>query len=176
MLNVDLIDHLYSKLPKERQQQLVLQLFKKSRQSMAYFRRTKDISLSKLEILADFFQMPLDYFRLGSTTFTHTNNVDVDVRDNILSFGSTDAGLLIKNQSLQTQLESKEEQLKEKDKQLLEKSEQLKEKDERMKSVDNVVSFMNDAMNGMKSAMATKDAYIKSLEDTIASLKKDKAS
>ena len=35
---------------------------------MAYFRRTKDISLSKLETLADFFCIPLDTLRQGSTT------------------------------------------------------------------------------------------------------------
>lgn len=33
---------------------------------MGYFHRTKDITLSKLEVLADFFGMPLDYFRQGN--------------------------------------------------------------------------------------------------------------
>ena len=67
MLNLDLIDNLYAGLTKEQQQDLISLLFKKSKQTMSYFRRTKDISLSKLEVLADFFHMPLDYFRVGSS-------------------------------------------------------------------------------------------------------------
>ena len=66
MLNIDLIDNLYNTLPKEEQQKLIMLLFKRSKQTMNYFRRTKDISLSKLEILADYFHKPLDYFRAES--------------------------------------------------------------------------------------------------------------
>lgn len=40
---------------------------------MNYFRRTKDISLSKSGTLADFFHMPLDYLREGSSF--RANNV-----------------------------------------------------------------------------------------------------
>lgn len=40
---------------------------KKSRQTMAYFKRSKDISLSMLEILADFYHMTLDYFRANGS-------------------------------------------------------------------------------------------------------------
>ena len=58
MLNLDLIDNLYAGLAKEQQQELISLLFKKSKQTMSYFRRTKDISLSELEILAGFFRMP----------------------------------------------------------------------------------------------------------------------
>ena len=50
MLNLELIDRLYASLPKEKQQELTTLLFKKSKQTMSYFHRTKDISLSKLEI------------------------------------------------------------------------------------------------------------------------------
>lgn len=177
MLNVDLIDKLYSELPKERQQQLVLQLFKKSRQSMAYFRRTKDISLTKLEILADFFKMPLDYFRLGSELFERAAHIET--KDNIFAVGSyvsTGAGLMIRIQALQQQLADKEELLNEKKEELNEKKKELKEKDERIKSMESMMTFMNDAMNGVKGAMETKDAYIKSLEETIATLKKEIAS
>ena len=73
MLNLDLIDNLYAGLTKGQQQELIGLLFKKSKQTMSYFRRTKDISLSKLEVLADFFHMPLDYFRVGSSF--RANNV-----------------------------------------------------------------------------------------------------
>ena len=67
MLNTQLVDQMYAELPKERQQELITLLFKNSKQTMNYFKRTKDISLSKLEILADFFHMPLDYFRANSS-------------------------------------------------------------------------------------------------------------
>ena len=50
MLNLDLIDNLYAGLTKEQQQELIGLLFKKSKQTMSYFRRTKDISLSKLAV------------------------------------------------------------------------------------------------------------------------------
>lgn len=68
MLNIELVDRLYAQLPREQQQQLIARLFKQSKQTMAYFRRTKDISLSKMETLADFFNIPLDALRQGSTT------------------------------------------------------------------------------------------------------------
>lgn len=68
MLNIELVDRLYAQLPREQQQRLIARLFKQSKQTMAYFRRTKDISLSKLETLADFFNIPLDALRQGSAT------------------------------------------------------------------------------------------------------------
>lgn len=68
MLNIELVDQLYAQLPRNSQQQLIALLFKNSKQTMTYFRRTKDISLSKLETLADFFNIPLDALRKGSTT------------------------------------------------------------------------------------------------------------
>ncbi len=67
MLNTELVDTLYAGLPKERQQELITLLFKNSKQTMNYFKRAKDIILSKLETLADFFHMPLDYFRANSS-------------------------------------------------------------------------------------------------------------
>ena len=45
MLNIDLIDELYESLSKEEQQNLIVLLFKRSKQTMNYFRRTKDINL-----------------------------------------------------------------------------------------------------------------------------------
>lgn len=63
MLNIELIEDLYAKLTHEEQQKLLNQLFKGSKQSLNYFRRTKDISMSKLETLADFFHLPLDVLR-----------------------------------------------------------------------------------------------------------------
>lgn len=76
MLNLQLIDNLYAGLTRERQTELNSLLFKRSKQTVNYFHRQKDISLSKLEILADYFQMPLDYFRIGG--MFKQNNVNGD--------------------------------------------------------------------------------------------------
>lgn len=66
MLNTNLVDELFSNLSKADKRKLITKLFPGSKQSMAYFHRTKDVSLSKLEILADFYHMPLDAFRVDS--------------------------------------------------------------------------------------------------------------
>lgn len=48
MLNIDLVYNLYDGLTPDKKERLLGLLFKKSRQTMAYFKRSKDISLSKL--------------------------------------------------------------------------------------------------------------------------------
>ena len=102
MLNIELVDRLYAQLPREQQQQLIARLFKQSKQTMAYFRRTKDISLSKLETLADFFNIPLDALRQGSATAPlHTD------RDNKLLMENEQLGKEIEH--LRALLRSKEE-------------------------------------------------------------------
>jgi hypothetical protein len=111
MLNLDLIDNLYASLNREQQQTLISLLFKKSRQTMAYFRRTKDISLSKLEILADFFHMPLDYFRLGSSF--KSNNISGN--NNNVGNVSVNTNLMIENDALRKELASRDQVIKAKD-------------------------------------------------------------
>lgn len=111
MLNLDLIDNLYASLNREQQQTLISLLFKKSRQTMAYFRRTKDISLSKLEILADFFHMPLDYFRLGSSF--KSNNISGN--NNNVGNVSVNTNLMIENDALRKELASRDLVIKAKD-------------------------------------------------------------
>lgn len=54
MLNTELIENLYAGLSKEQQQELLTLLFKRSKQTLSYFKRTKDITLSKLEIFGRF--------------------------------------------------------------------------------------------------------------------------
>ena len=100
MLNIDLVYNLYEGLTPERKEELLGLLFKKSRQTMAYFKRSKDISLSKLEILADFYHMPLDYFRTNSSF--KTNNVSGN--NNYVGNVSTGTNLLIENESLRKQI------------------------------------------------------------------------
>ena len=74
MLNVDLIDSLYNSLPSSRQKVLLTMLFNKTDQTMEYFRNKKDIGFSKLEILADFFHKPLEYFRQDSNFMADDSN------------------------------------------------------------------------------------------------------
>lgn len=111
MLNLEMIDNLYASLSKEQQQALIAQLFKKSKQTMSYFHRTKDISLSKLETLADFFGMPLDYFRKDSKF--KTNNVTGN--NNFVGNVSISTNLMIENQALRKDLDNKESVIKAKD-------------------------------------------------------------
>lgn len=73
MLNLELVQNLYDGLTAERKEELKKLLFGKSRQTMAYFARRKDISFSKIEILADFYQMPTDFFRSNGSC--KSNNV-----------------------------------------------------------------------------------------------------
>ena len=113
MLNIDLVDKLYAQLPRERQRLLITQLFKQSKQTMAYFRRTKDISLSKLETLADFFQMPLDALRIGSGA--SAEGVDINNRgsNRVCNTLMTENNALRKEiESLNAQLQSKDETIK----------------------------------------------------------------
>ena len=66
MLNVDFIESLYKGLSKVKKHELKDKLFGGSNQSLTYFRKNKDTSMSKLEILADFFSLPLDGLRADS--------------------------------------------------------------------------------------------------------------
>lgn len=111
MLNLDLIDNLYAGLTKEQQQDLISLLFKKSKQTMSYFRRTKDISLSKLEVLADFFHMPLDYFRVESSF--KANNVSGN--NNYVGNISVNTNLMMENESLRREISGLRETLKAKE-------------------------------------------------------------
>ena len=100
MLNIDLIDTLYAGLTKEQKDDLIIKLFKKSKQTMNYFRRTKDISMSKLETLADYFHMPLDYFRIESSF--KTTNVTGD--NNYVGNISLGNNLLFENNALRQEI------------------------------------------------------------------------
>lgn len=66
MLNIELLENLYKGLTKEKKHELKDKLFGGSNQSLTYFRKNKDTSMSKLETLADFFNLPLDGLRADS--------------------------------------------------------------------------------------------------------------
>lgn len=131
MLNLELIDNLYASLPKERQQELITKLFNKSRQSMGYFHRTKDISLSKLEVLADFFGMPLDYFRQGSGFRTQNSQTNAD------GTTSVNMGLMMENKSLNMQVENMKTI--------------IAAKDETVKAQNTVIQLLRAQMNNSVS-------------------------
>lgn len=107
MLNIELVYNLYDSLTPDKKEELLGLLFKKSRQTMAYFKRSKDISLSKLEILADFYHMPLDYFRSNSSF--KVNNVTGN--NNYVGNVSVSTNLLVENEGLRKQVASLEREI-----------------------------------------------------------------
>lgn len=111
MLNIELIENLYASLPKDQQQNLTSQLFKRSKQNMNYFRRTKDISMSKLEIIADFFHMPLDYFRQNGAV----KAINVLGDDNQVGNVYINSNLIKEIEGLKKELDSKKETLESKE-------------------------------------------------------------
>ncbi len=111
MLNTELVDSLYASLTSSQQKTLTTMLFKKSKQTMSYFKRTKDISLSKLEILADFFHMPLDYFRVGSSF--RSNNVSGS--NNFVGNVSINTNLMVENDMLRNKIKEMEKTTEAKD-------------------------------------------------------------
>ena len=102
MLNTELIENLYAGLSKEQQQELLTLLFKRSKQTLSYFKRTKDITLSKLEILADFFHMPLDYFRMGNTF----KGNHVSGNNNQVGNVSVNTNLMLENEALRKEIKA----------------------------------------------------------------------
>lgn len=91
MLNVDFIESLYKGLTKEKKHELKGKLFGGSNQSLSYFRKNRDTSMSKLEILADFFNLPLDALRTDSD-YVYDNRIKkiVDAK-RVVKDGSTAA-------------------------------------------------------------------------------------
>ena len=114
MLNVDLIDSLYNSLPSSRQKALLSMLFNRSDQTMEYFRKRKDISFSKLEILADFFHKPLEYFRQDSSFIVDDSNYGNNCVGNI--YINSDTNLMAENEMLRKKVSSLETAIDEKDK------------------------------------------------------------
>ena len=139
MLNLELIDGLYASLSKQRQQELCSKLFKRSKQTMNYFHRTKDISLSKLETLADFFEVPLDGLRLnGRTVTTYAPGNNNMLHCNIVK--SDDVVI----QNLRSELANKELELKNKEEQVSAKETQVKEKEEQIQNLKERIADLKD--------------------------------
>ena len=126
MLNVDLIESLYNSLPNSRQKALLSMLFNRSDQTMEYFRKRKDISFSKLEILADFFNKPLEYFRQDSSFIADDRNYGNNYVGNI--YINSDTNLMAENEMLRKKVSSLETAIDEKDKAIKELDEIYSEK------------------------------------------------
>ena len=126
MLNVDLIESLYNSLPSSRQKVLLSMLFNRSNQTMEYFRKRKDISFSKLEILADFFHKPLEYFRQDSSFMADDRNYGNNYVGNI--YINSDTNLMAENEMLRKKVSSLETAIDEKDKAIKELDEIYSEK------------------------------------------------
>ena len=126
MLNVDLIESLYNSLPSSRQKVLLSMLFNRSDQTMEYFRKRKDISFSKLEILADFFNKPLEYFRQDSSFIVDDSNYGNNCVGNI--YINSDTNLMAENEMLRKKVSSLETAIDEKDKAIKELYEIYSEK------------------------------------------------
>ena len=126
MLNVDLIESLYNSLPSSRQKALLSMLFNRSDQTMEYFRKRKDISFSKLEILADFFHKPLEYFRQDSSFMADDSNYGNNYVGNV--YINSDTNLMAENEMLRKKVSSLETAIDEKDKAIKELDEIYSEK------------------------------------------------
>ena len=126
MLNVDLIESLYNSLPSSRQKALLSMLFNRSDQTMEYFRKRKDISFSKLEILADFFHKPLEYFRQDSNFMADDSNYGNNYVGNV--YINSDTDLMAENEMLRKKVSSLETAIDEKDKAIKELDEIYSEK------------------------------------------------
>ena len=126
MLNVDLIESLYNSLPSSRQKALLSMLFNRSDQTMEYFRKRKDISFSKLEILADFFHKPLEYFRQDSSFIADDSYYGNNYVGNI--YINSDTDLMAENEMLRKKVSSLETAIDEKDKAIKELDEIYSEK------------------------------------------------
>ncbi len=146
MLNTDLLDNLYAGLTKEQQQSLITLLFKNSKQTMNYFKRTKDVGLSKLETLSDFFHMPIDYFRLGNS-FSSNN---VSGNNNYVGNVSLSNNLLIENQSLRKELENIKATMEAKD-------DNLRRADALIQSKNEIIKVMGGVIEDLRKQLASKE-------------------
>lgn len=82
MLDLELINRLYKGLSKEEKHKLLFDLFGTGRQSMSYFSRTNDTSLSKVEIMSRAFGVPVDTL-LKDSPYTYSSHSKRLVRTNI---------------------------------------------------------------------------------------------
>ena len=110
-------------------------VFKKSKQGITYFRRTNDITLSKLEIIADFFHLPLDYFRMGHTFKAQNVNGNNNQWGNV----NINTNLMAENQGLARELAAVRETLASKEAMIESKDDVIKAKDDLIMAKDDII-------------------------------------
>lgn len=147
MLNIELVYNLYDSLTPDKKEELLGLLFKKSRQTMAYFKRSKDISLSKLEILADFYHMPLDCFRTNASFKTNS----VLGNNNIVANIGYGANLLVELKAKQGKIDSLERELESSKTTAASKDDTIASKDDTIASKDEVIKMLRDQSDFLKA-------------------------
>lgn len=136
MLNVELIVTLYDGLPAERQQELKKLLFKNSKHTIGYyFENHQNPSFQTLEILADYFGMPLDIFRKGSQM--KTNNVNGN--NNYVGNYSFSSNLMKENENLRRENDNLKELIAAKEEIIQAKNEVITSLRFRITQVDGVI-------------------------------------
>ena len=136
MLNLEFIENLYNGLTRDRQKELCTLLFKNSKQTMEYFKRTQTISLAKLEILADYFGLPLDAFRKNGQQ--KTNNVAGN--NNYVGNISYSTTLMKENEALHKEIETLQSMISAK---------------------DEVIQAKNEVINALRFRISQEDGTIK---------------
>ena len=122
MLNIELVENLYARLSKARQEHLNIMLFGKEDVDLSTFLRSNDIGLSKLETLADYFRMPLESFRKDST-FNMAHSMGNNRVGNVIiqedeSLALEREALKKEIEELQAEIDAKSAELKAKDKKI----------------------------------------------------------
>ena len=158
MLNTELLDRLYAGLSKEQQKKLTTLLFKKSKQTMNYFKRSKNISMSKLEILADFFHMKLDDFRIADSF--SSNNVHAKCPQKVNFSHHNDS--LTESQALQKELQMVKATLNAKDESLRRADETIRRADEALRRTDAIIQSKDEVIKVMSVMIEDLRAQIRS--------------
>lgn len=129
MLNIELVETLYASLSKEGLAHLKFLLFGNENEDLSSFLRSKDIGLSKLETLADYFRMPLESLRKDSkfdmTKTIGNNSVGNVVLQEYESLALERKTLKKGIEELQAQIDIKSAELKAKDRKIAELKAQL---------------------------------------------------
>ena len=78
MLNYPLIKARFDKLSVQERRLLLSKLFGSAKQGIAYFNKRKSPSLNKLEILADFYGVPIDTLRTDCKFLFFPASIPID--------------------------------------------------------------------------------------------------
>ena len=119
-----MVENLYAGLSKANQEHLSFLLFGNKHEELSAFLRSNDIGLSKLEILADYFRMPMESLRMD-TKFDMMNVRENNMVGNVVfqedeSLAMEREALKQKIEDLRNQINAKTAELEAKDKKIAE--------------------------------------------------------